>query len=155
MAGAKQPIEVVIANGKKHLTKAEIEKRKETEIKAPCQNVVAPEYLPTKLVIEFNELSHVLLSIGIMSDLDCDALARYLLAKQQYLLFTQKLSKATRENDWLSMEKLSALQDKAFRQCHLTASSLGLTISSRCKLTVPKVAEEKTNRFSDFANEED
>ena len=45
MAGQRQPIELVVAKGKKHLTKAEIEERKRTEVKAPADKVTAPPYL--------------------------------------------------------------------------------------------------------------
>ena len=43
MAGKKQPIELVVANGKKHLTKSEIEERKSQEIQAPNDKIKAPE----------------------------------------------------------------------------------------------------------------
>ena len=70
MAGQRQPIELVMAKGKKHLTKAEIEERKKTELKVDLKNVKAPSYLPKKLKIEFEEISKKLLEIGIMTELD-------------------------------------------------------------------------------------
>ena len=36
-------------------------------------------------------------------------------------------------------------QDKAFRQAHTSASSLGMTIASRCRLVVPKADDEETD----------
>ena len=36
MAGQRQPTDLVVMNGRKHLTKAEIEARKNAEVTAPC-----------------------------------------------------------------------------------------------------------------------
>ena len=45
MAGQRQPIALVQAKGKKHLTKAEIAERERTEVKAPSDRVTPPSYL--------------------------------------------------------------------------------------------------------------
>ena len=82
MAGQRQPIELIIANGRKNLTKAEIEYRKNTEVKAPVGDCSPPDYLPAKLKKEFESIADKLISIGIMTELDVDLLARYLLSKQ-------------------------------------------------------------------------
>ena len=41
MAGPRQPIELVIAKGKKNLTKAEISERRATEVQ-PCMDGIEP-----------------------------------------------------------------------------------------------------------------
>ena len=150
MAGPRQPIELVIANGNKHLTKAEIEHRKSTEFKAPVGDVSAPDYLPEKLKIEFNDIAAKLIKIDIMTELDVDLLARYLLSKQSYLVLTNKYNKAIIKDDINRVDKIATMQDKAFKQCQSAARELGLTISSRCKLVVPKKEEPKENKFSKF-----
>lgn len=142
MAGPRQPIELVIAKDKKHLTKEEIEKRKSTELKAPIGNIEPPDYLPEKLWTEFNDIANKLIKINIMTELDVDLLARYLLSKQAYLALTSKYLKAIGKGD-VQSEKLSVMQDKAFKQCQAAARDLGLTIGSRCKLVIPKTEEEK------------
>ena len=48
MAGQRLPIEVVQARGSKHLTKAEIQERKEREIKPVTDDIIAPDYLTKK-----------------------------------------------------------------------------------------------------------
>ncbi|MBR4320114.1 MAG: P27 family phage terminase small subunit, partial [Oscillospiraceae bacterium] len=55
-------------------------------------------------------------------------------------------------SDWaVMMDKLDKRQDRYFKQAHACASALGLTISSRCKLVIPKAdEEEKVNRFAHF-----
>lgn len=52
----KQPINLILAKGKKHLTKAEIEERQKTEIKTDYINVTAPEYLTDEQKKSFIEL---------------------------------------------------------------------------------------------------
>lgn len=151
MARPRQPIELIEAKGRKHLTKAEKEARKNSELKVDLKEVSAPDYLPKKLVEEFNDIASKLLQIGIMTELDEDCLARYLLAKQNYLQYTSLLTKATKSNNIQAMEKLSTMQDKAFKQTRAAASDLGLTIASRCKLVMPKTEEPpKVNKFSKF-----
>jgi len=151
MARPRQPIELVVAKGKKHLTKAEIEERKKTELKVDLKNISIPKYLPTGLKDEFTEIASKLLEIGVMTELDEDCLARYLLSKQSYLQYTSMLNKATKNNKISEMEKLMTMQDKAFKQCRASANDLGLTIASRCKLVMPEVKEQpKENKFSKF-----
>lgn len=151
MARPRQPIELVKAKGKKHLTKAEIEAREKSELKVDLKDVSIPEYLPAKLKEEFVDIANKLLIVGVMTELDEDCLARYLLSKQSYLQYTSMLNKATKNNKIIEMEKLMTMQDKAFKQCRACANDLGLTIASRCKLVMP-VAEEKPkeNKFSKF-----
>lgn len=151
MARPRQPIDLVEAKGKKHLTKKEINDRRDQEPKVECLDVKPPEYLPSNLVNEFNDIAKKLLDIGIMTELDEDCLARYLLSKQNYLHYTKMLNAAIKARKIYDMEKLAALQDKAFKQCRAGASDLGLTISSRCRLVVPKTEEEpKENKFAKF-----
>lgn len=144
MARPREPIKLIVAKGKKHLTKEEIKKRESEELKVPLTNVKSPSYLKDIETREFNATAKKLLSIGIMTELDTDCLGRYILAKQLYLKYTEKLkgllSKENIDIDHLS--KMQNLQDKAFKQCQSSARDLGLTISSRCKLVIPQDKED-------------
>lgn len=151
MTRPRQPIELIQAKGKKHLTKAEIKSRKETELKVDLKNIAIPSYLPKKLNSEFVEIAEKLLYIGVMTELDEDCLARYLLSKESYLKYTKLLNKATKKSNISEMDKLMTMQDKAFKQCRASANDLGLTIASRCKLVMPELPKEpKVNKFSKF-----
>lgn len=151
MAGQRQPIELVVANGKKHLTKSEIEDRRNSEIKAPSDKIKPPSYLPKDLKKEFKEISKQLIELDIMSNLDVDALSRFLISKKLYLEISCKLL----ENPELLLDKdMLNAQDKLFKQCRQGAADLGLTISSRCKLVIPKKSDDKPkNKFSKFGAE--
>lgn len=162
MARPREPIDLIAAKGRKHLTKAEYEARKKTEITAPSDNVTPPAYLTKKEKDKFNEIAQQLIDIGIMTNLDCDVLARYVRADSEYLKLTKQLNKIKFDPDKKSMideeqqlaEQLSKygylqkLQLKAAKQCNDCARELGLTISSRCKLAMPKKEEKPPeNKF--------
>lgn len=76
MAGQRQPTDLVVMNGRKHLTKAEIEARKNAEVTAPCDKVRPPSYLTPEQKKQFRKIAKELLEIKLISNLDCDALAR-------------------------------------------------------------------------------
>ena len=143
MARPREPIDLIKAKGRKHLTKNEYEERKASEVDVPFTDVKPPEYLSgDKQIEKFNYYSQMLLNIGIFTELDVDCLARYIMGEQIYLQYTKLLVKYARSSDLDKLGKIQQLQDKAFRQCQQCARDLGLTISSRCKLVVPQVDNE-------------
>ena len=152
MGGARQPTQLVVANGKKHLGKAEIEERMASEVKAPSDNVKPPSYLTPAQKREFNKIAKQLVSIGIMANVDADTLARYLSARDEYIRQTEQLSKIPHARNSLAiMNSVSVLQNRAFNQSRSCAIDLGMTISSRCKLVVPKVErDEAEDKLTDM-----
>ena len=153
MARPRQPIALVQAKGAKHLTKEEIARREAEELSVPIPSTVRPpDYIADapKLVEEFNEIAEKLIALQILTELDADSLARYLLAKQNYLQYTSLLNSAIRKNKVAEMAAIQTMQDKAFKQVRAAASDLGLTISSRCRLVVPQAPVPKQNKFSRF-----
>ena len=140
MARPRQPIELVIAKGKKHLSKAEIEERRKQEIKASNDNIEAPSYLPNNLKEEFNNIASELNRLNIMTNLDVDTLARFVISKAMYLKLTSDIMKDTA---LLQDVKVLNNQDKLFKQCRASAMDLGLTISSRCRLVIPTVEKQE------------
>lgn len=149
MARPKQPISLIQAKGKKHLTKSEIEERKSKEVKAANDKVEPPSYLPDTLKEEFIRIASELIKVEIMTNLDCEALARFVVSEYNYQKVTKKLLKTGVDND--KYFNYLVMQDKLFKQSRQAASDLGLTISSRCKLVVPIKKEDKPpNKFSKF-----
>ena len=150
MGRPRQSIKVIEARGKKHLTKAEIEERLKQEIEAPNDKIEPPAYLTDKLKDEFNRLANELKKIDIMTNLDNESLARFVVSEYNYQKITKKLLKTSVDNekyyDYLLM------QEKAFKQSRQAATDLGLTISSRCKLVVPKKEEKEEKPKNKFAN---
>lgn len=142
MAGRrKQPVDVVIAKGRKHLTKAEIEKRRaeEEKLKVPFTKIEVPSCLDEypNVAIEFEKYARMLSAIGdgkLFTELDVDCLTRYVLGHAMYLRYTGLLIE---ESDPNVIKTYLSAQSKAFMQAHQSASVLGLNITSRCKLVVP------------------
>ena len=153
MAGQRLPIEVVQARGSKHLTKAEIQERKEREIKPVTDDIIAPDYLTKKQKDTFYKLSSQLEKLKIMGETDVDALARYLVANDSYVHATKQLRKSEVKNDPMKYESWSKIQERNFKMVRASANDLGLSISSRCKLVVPGANKEdkpKENKFAKF-----
>ena len=147
MAGQRQPIELLLAKGNKHLTKAEIEERKAKEIKASNDNIKPPSYLNEKLIPHFNYIADQLLDIGIMTNLDCEVLARYIILENQFQQISTKLMNLDIDDE--DYYKFCTLQDKIFKQVRQVGNDLGLSISSRCKLVIPTKQEEKEETLED------
>ncbi|MCL1789959.1 MAG: phage terminase small subunit P27 family [Peptococcaceae bacterium] len=151
----KQPIALVASKGVSHMSKAEIARREREEISVPFVDVAPPKTLPKRLRGEFGELANKLLACGIMTELDEEALARYLLAKESYQKASRALDRLMRTGKFLdldSLNKLSALQDRAFKQVRSSAADLGLTAAARCRLVSAKVPDPPKNKFSKFSS---
>ena len=134
-------IDLLLIKGKKNLTKKEIVERRAQEIKAPADNIEAPAYLPNNLRKEFKRLADELTGIKIMTNLDCEALARFVISEYNYQRVTKQLLRVGVTNPEFSTLLLH--QEKLFKMSRQAAGDLGLTISSRCKLVLPKQEAKK------------
>lgn len=148
MPGPRQPTDLVVLNGRKHLTKAETEARRAAEVKAPppkTKRVKPPAYLPESLHKKFRTLAKQLIEIGILAEIDYDCLARYLLAEQAYLAVTEQVNRAIAGGAITLLDDLSKTQTRYFNQCSRAAADLGLTISSRCRLVIPQPPKDEAD----------
>ena len=162
MAGPRQPLSLVLAKGAKHLTKAEIAERRSSEVQGCVDGIAAPSYLTAKQKKQFDTIADQLQRIGIMGETDNDTLARYIIAQDLYEQAVKDLRKLQKERPrdagaaklvtWAQLlNTLDKRQERYFKQAQTAAAALGLTISSRCKLAVPKSAEPpKENKFAKF-----
>jgi P27 family predicted phage terminase small subunit len=162
MSGPRQPIQLIIAKGKKNLTKSEIEERLNSEVQPCTDGIAAPSYLTSKQKKDFDKIAGQLSRLGIMGETDCDTLARYIVAQGLYEQAVKDLRQAEKQRPksdspellvvWADMlNKLDKRVDRYYKQATGAAGKLGLTISDRCKLVVPKAAEPpKENKFSRF-----
>lgn len=150
MPRVKEPISLLEAKNRSHLSKSEIKARRVSEIKAPSDKIEAPEYLSAAEKKQFNAIAEELMHIGIMSNLDVDMLARFVIANAFYIKITKLLRDKEVQSDVKILEKAVNIQDKFFKQCQSAAREMGLTITSRAKLVVPKKEEPKENKFSKF-----
>ena len=169
MARPRQPINLIIANGKKHLTKEEIAERQATEV-APCtDDLNPPSYLTAAEKKRFVKIAGQLDKIKIMGETDVETLARYVSAQTLYEDATKELRRLKRERPkmddtqetdayYAALDMWNRIydttvknQDRYFKQAQSAARDLGLTISSRCKLIAPvKDEAPPVNKFSKF-----
>ena len=115
----------------------------------------------------FLEISDQLRKLEILGETDSETLAHYVTAEDLYQQTVKDIragQKCKPKSDQLKeiavwakmMETLDKRPERYFRQAHTAASSLGLTITSRCKIVVPKAPEApKENKFSKFLKASD
>lgn len=152
MAGQRQPTALVLAKGSKHFTKAEIAEREAREVKPCTDDITPPGYLSKKQKDEFNRIADQLRKLKILGETDVDTLARYILSRDTYVALTKQIQKKAILEDPILLNQYMKNQDRAFKQCHTAAKSLGLTIADRCRLVVPEIKVEATkeNKFKRF-----
>jgi P27 family predicted phage terminase small subunit len=153
MARPRQPTNLILAKGTKHFTKEEIKERLSSEVQPIDDNIIAPGFLTKKQTEEFYKISDQLKKLKIMGETDVDALARYIVSRDMYENAVKQLRKKEVKSNPDLYDKWLKIQDKLFKQSRASASDLGLTISSRCKLVVPATNTETkapTNKFAKF-----
>ena len=65
----------------------------------------------------------------------------------------ERVQVGTREVVNGERERLMIIQDRCMKQCRQGASDFGMTVSSRCRLVVPKAKETKPeNKFAKYAS---
>lgn len=143
MAGARQPTDLVVRNGRKHMTRAEEDARRDREVVVPApQRAKPPKWLPKELHREFRALGKQLIDVGLYTDLDADNLGRYLVAHHEYISVTAEVQRAltlspNHARDLEAADGWSRVQERYFKQARNCANDMGLTVSSRCRLVLP------------------
>lgn len=138
MAGKRQPTDLIVLNGRKHLSKAEEAERRAGEPKVPKPKTVrVPKWVPKSLQADFRKVAKKLLACGIYTDLDADNLGRYLIAQHQYLIATAEVEKYLGARDCEQSDAWGRIQERYFKQARNCANDMGLTVTSRCRLVVP------------------
>lgn len=153
MARPRMPIELQEAKRELHRSKAEIEERKASQVPAEFTSTIEPKGLTKREKDEFWQWAEILSELGILSDLDTDALARYVKAKTRYLQAEKILSKvmASKAADLDEIDQAQKIQDRAMKSVIACAKCLGMTIDSRAKLITPKANDPpKVNKFMEF-----
>ena len=144
MGRPREPVKLIQAKGKAHMTKRQILDRRASEIEVPPAKIEPPRELDPEQRRAFRRYAKLLTEIGIFTVLDVDCLARYVRAQSQYDQLYDTAEALLRGGMLKSYGEVLAMQDKVFRQAQAAARDLGLTISSRCKLSVPPRPEDDT-----------
>lgn len=158
---AKKPINLIVAEGKSHYTKEEIERRQaeEAAIAPKSDNIRMPSWLVDPVAKkEYKRIVKQLKDIDIMTNLDVDLLAMYCQAYAQYQKATEELrnqplmiTKYDKFDRPYQVENpLIKIQIKYSDEIKKIASQMGLSISSRIKMVPPKTPEKPANKFDDL-----
>lgn len=140
MAGRRQPVAVLEANGRKHLTEAEKDARRDAELRVPpAEKIKPPKWLPKELRREFRTLGEQLRAVGLYTDLDADTLGRYLIAHREWLAATSEVQAALNAmpREVEAVDAWGKVQERYFKQARNCANDMGLTVTSRCRLVLP------------------
>lgn len=150
MSGTRQPTDVVIANGRKHLSKTEEADRRAAEVHVEKPKAVkVPKWVPEQLKKSFRQLAKQLLACGLYTALDADTLGRYLVAQHQYLMATEQAEAALTDMDQENADAWGKIQERYFKQARNCANDMGLTVTSRCRLVVPNIGTGQQNSEDD------
>lgn len=145
MSGSRRPMAVNLASGGKHWTKAEIEERTATEASVPKPvKLTCPKWLSPAAAKLFRAYARELISSGLpVSKLDTGTLARLCDAEALFVVAAEKRDAAIAAGDSSDL----TLWMKAIGSCEKiargAANDLGCTISSRCRMIVPKLDTEE------------
>lgn len=149
MPGSRQPLALLEAKGKKHLSQAERAQRQTQEARLPKPaKILPPGWLPEELKKPFRALAKQLLEADMgTAQLDRDAIGRYLLAQSQYEEAARLTRQAMEEEDEKLAAEWSLVQDRFFKQARACANDMGMTLTSRCRLIAPTAHKEPENPF--------
>ena len=154
MAGPRQATAVVLANGRSHMTKAEIKARQDSEDRArgptegSSKQFQAPKWLPKQLRSEFNALRTQLVERDLIAKIDRDILGFYLVARSEYVSAGELASAAIQAGDVENAKDWSSIQERYFKQAKGCAADLGMTVTSRCRLVLPPKEEPEEDEFT-------
>lgn len=142
MGGRRLPTDAVVANGRKHMSQAEEDARRDAEVHIPPPEAATPPtWLKKKYHKEFREIGEILLASGLYSELDRDVLAQYFVCRDQWLNADREAAKAIRTKDEKLAKKWTGIQSSYFKQARQCAEVMGLSVTSRCRIVVPQVIQ--------------
>jgi len=142
MSGKRMPTEIVAANGKKHMSRAEEDARRDAEVHVPVPEAVTPPaWLPKKLHKEFVAIGEILSAAGLYAELDRDVLGQYFLSRDRWIAADKKAAAAIRKGDDKDARAWTTVQAAYFRQARQCAEHMGLSVTARCRIVVPQALE--------------
>lgn len=158
MSNRPKPIAIQEQNRRVHRSNAEKEARRNKELQLGThENIAPPGYLKTKkLKDRWLEIASLLQSTHEMlcTDLDVDAIARYVMEEAEYIAAEKNLRDYRRRNkDCLNfdeLKKIQTLKNSAFKTVTESARAIGLTVDARLRFDLKQPEEKKKNKFADL-----
>lgn len=158
MGNPPKPLAVIEATGGKHLTKAEKAERREREeaYRGTSDHLEPPTYLTTS--DQRDRFSYIVTLLRaaneiLCTDLDVDAVARFVLEEEEYIKATRDLrsyrAKPGKERDVAAVSAFQRNKNAAFKTVTEAARAIGMTVDSRLRFNVPKPKEKPENKFTE------
>lgn len=137
MAGRnRMPVAVIDARGKSHHITREVRAEREaSEVRPVSTTARCPAYIHDRSARKrFRDVAAMLDALGIWDESDTDELGRYVTAQTAYERLSELYADALELGDIDAAGTIQRQQDRAYQQAFRSASSLGLNITSRCKV---------------------
>jgi phage terminase small subunit len=102
MAGRRgQPIDILVAKGKKHLTIEEKKRRKEFEIKLGDKELLCPAYVKNDVTAfsKWREIKHIYKDVDFVSSGDTGLLGRYCMTFSEYFKLLDRMKRIKNISD--------------------------------------------------------
>lgn len=141
---AKKNIEVMEKTS--HMSKSEIQARKESQVKAPSDNIVAPKFL--KGQNEHNLFKYYVKELqrtDIVSNIDANALGRLALLNIRYNEIIEQERNINIASDIKTYQGLQKIEQQIAKDILTLEREFGMTSSSRSKLVVVKATNKPKN----------
>ncbi|WP_418824060.1 hypothetical protein [Paratractidigestivibacter faecalis] len=136
------PLAVLEARGKSHLSSSEKRARAAREVPPANADATPPAWLSEDgMRGRFSEIAAMLSDLGVWDATCADELGRYVVAQTGYERLSAMWLDALAAGDADGAAALQRQQDRAYQQAHRSASSLGLNLTSRCKVAPVRPAE--------------
>lgn len=147
----KIPMSLVETVGKKHYSKEELRERAESEIPVKTDDIQYPVSMPVRLRKRFDWYVKELSEFGLISNVDSDALGRYVMTEEQYWEVAKEIQKVSPIDK--NYTQLLNNQKKLFDSVRLLGNDLGLTMAGRGKLEkkIDKADDNKSDAEKLFA----
>ncbi|WP_273478281.1 P27 family phage terminase small subunit [Ignavigranum ruoffiae] len=141
MARDNLPSHLAKEFGKKHYTKAELAEKERTEVITPEDEVRPSEFLPANLHEKFYWFVEQFEGLGILTNVDSEALSRYLVYTDYFWNLQEELSTMdTGDPDYVkTLNSMNKFSDRALG----LEKELGLTMVSRMKIRKPDKEDDE------------
>lgn len=134
-AGRKrQPVDLLLAKGKKHFSEREIEERRSKELSVPFTDIKAPGYLTPTQKKNFNAYAAKLKALNIFTELDVDVLAQYVISLELYTKYSAQIQKIVNKADavhkWKFIDAIARNCEDGYQMTELLEKILQRTRTS-------------------------
>ena len=145
-----QPIELLMAKGKKHLTKAEIEERKNNEIKVGTNKLICPSYVKNDSIAykKWEEIIKIYKDIDFVSSGDVGLLSRYCMTFSEYedlLKKRKKINVLEYDFEEIEMTKEVLSEELSIRQLNNLIKKINFVTSTDGIISIDREIDKKSD----------